>query len=113
VLEIDAEGSPCSAGGASSDTVRLPHATQTRPEVAYARAMLDEADSQRRTARSAGELDVLLLMLCIQCKKMYTRSGCSSPGDGGRHVQDRGAAFVRLRGLLLCADNDDVEGSLV
>jgi hypothetical protein len=22
--------------------------------------------------RSAGELDVLLLMLCIQCKKMYT-----------------------------------------
>jgi hypothetical protein len=26
----------------------------------------------RRDSKQQGELDVLLLMLCIQCKKMYT-----------------------------------------
>jgi hypothetical protein len=49
--------------------------------------------------------DVLLLMLCIQCKKMYT-VWVRSPGDGGM-FKTAEAAFVRLRGLLLCADNDD------
>jgi hypothetical protein len=36
-----------------SNTVRLPHATQTRPEVAYARAMLDEliANAGQQEAR--------------------------------------------------------------
>jgi hypothetical protein len=33
---------------ASSSCSALPHATQTRPEVAYARAMLDEADVQQK-----------------------------------------------------------------
>jgi hypothetical protein len=63
---------------------------------------------QRRTARSAGELDVLLLMLCIQCKKMYTVWVVQEMEAGMFKTAE--AAFVRLRGLLLCADNDDVEG---
>jgi hypothetical protein len=98
-------GSPCSAGGRAAMLSVLPHATQTSQR--WRRAMT-ELMCQRRTARSAGELDVLLLMLCIQCKKMYTVWVVQ--GDGGRHVQDRGGCLCEAQGLLLCADNDDVEG---
>jgi hypothetical protein len=52
---------------------------------------------QRRTARSAGELDVLLLMLCIQCKKMYTVWVRFTKEMEAGMFKTAEAAFVRLR----------------
>jgi hypothetical protein len=58
--------------------------------------------------RSAGELDVLLLMLCIQ--KRCTRSGCGSPRRWRQACSRPRSCLCEAQGLLLCADNDDVEG---